>query len=140
VSLIRDDILLDSWCALNSSFGGPLLAIVTVGGFLYVGRSLVGFPAKDSTSPVADRNRNNRRRGNVMKLGMFTAVLLFVNVIAYVCAFGSLRTNDKVCTLIILPAGSQVFLLVFFLITLFTAVVGSIYFKLLNDLKLTLPT
>lgn len=135
MSLVSDNILLNAWCALNSSFGGPLLAIVTVGGFLAVGRSLLGFPIEDSTSPVADRNRNNRYRRRTLWLGITTTVLLLVNVIAYVCAFGVLRVNDKICTVTVLPANSQGPLQWFFFVTLLTAVVGTVYFKLLNNLK-----
>lgn len=135
MSLLPDDILLDGWCALNSSFGGPLLALVTVGGFLAAGRSLLGFPEKDSTPMVADRNRNNRYRRRVLGLGIATILLLLVNVFAYVCAFGVLRLNDKICTSATLPANSRGTLQWFFIITLLTAIVGVVYSKLLNDLK-----
>lgn len=90
-------ISLDIWCALNSSFGGPLLAIVTVGGVLSIGRALLAFPDRDKNVQTTTGRKNNNFRFWVLIIGIITCVTLCINVLLYVKAFGLLRTIPNLC-------------------------------------------
>jgi hypothetical protein len=126
----------DVWCALNSSAGGPLLALVTIGGFLAAGKSIITFPKVFEDTQVADRNRKNRFRRWVLLLAIFTAVLLLVDVLAYVYAFSNVRNIDKVCV-DKFSESALCSIWIFFICIIVTAVVGSLYAYFLTELKST---
>jgi hypothetical protein len=134
---VTDSQLLDVWCALNASVGGPLLALVTIGGVIATGRSLQSFPERktDETIGTVVRRKYNRFRCRILLSGIATLILLFVNVCAYVYAFGSIRLLDKACVAPPLTETSRFALAWFFGVTLLTAVVGSTYSFCLNILK-----
>ena len=123
--------LLDGWCTLNSSFGGPLLALVTIGGFIAIGKTLIYFPQPATGGVVADRNRKNRFRAYVLSLGLVTAVLLLLDIAAYLWAFANVRKVEKACVDALTDAGTFS-LQVFFLMAAATAVFGSVYAFLLH--------
>jgi hypothetical protein len=125
---------LDGWCALNSSAGGPLLALVTIGGVLAAGKSLISFPKRYEGGEVADRNRKNVFRNWVLGFGVATAILLFLDVVAYVYAYSQVRNVDKVCVEKLSDSGFQAIWL-FFILVCITAVIGSIYAFMLARLK-----
>jgi hypothetical protein len=130
--------LLDIWCALNSSFGGPLLAIVTIGGFLAVGRSLVSFPDKDTGAAITSRNRNNRFRRHVFCLGIIVSALLLSNIFTYMWVFSVLRLDEKVCTRPEPTSNAPIALICFLLSTVLSSLFGVAYAKLFNGLKVKL--
>jgi hypothetical protein len=127
---------LDVWCALNSSAGGPLLALVTIGGFLATGKSLLAFPKAFEGAVVSDRIRKNRFRNWAFWIGIITAVLLLVDVVAYLRAFSLVRNAEKVCIDPVSAAGAWAICLFFFCIVV-TAVVGSVFAGMLAKLKET---
>lgn len=120
-------MLVDIWCALNSSFGGPLLAIVTVGGGISFGKSIMAFPKKFDTPNVAERNRLNTYRSWTLFFGTLTLLGAIGNVVLYLCAYGLLRSGATAC-----PAGpiseSAVYALyLFYAGIVLTCVVGVVY-------------
>ena len=125
---------LDFWCALNSSAGGPLLALVTIGGVLAAGRSLISFPKASEGGPIADRNKKNRFRALVLILGILTLIFLAGDVLAYVYAFSETRSADKVCVASLSATGLWAVNL-FFLSAGGTAFVGLVYAFFLAKLK-----
>jgi hypothetical protein len=133
-----DRSLLDIWCALNSSFGGPLLAIVTVGGLLAVGRTLINFPARDTQHVIAARNANNRQRRCVFYIGAAALSALIINIAVYILAFGSVRQNALVCVNPPLTDPARRMLFFFLGFTILTAVISLFYFWRLVGLKRTM--
>jgi hypothetical protein len=127
-------VLLDIWCSLNSSFGGPLLAIVTVGGFLAIGKSLINFPPPNTVLHIAARDRHNRFRTRVRVFGFFAASVLIVNVLIYVYAFGVIHDGPTVC-IKALTAVQDSALWYFFASTFVSATVGTFYSFLLAKLS-----
>ena len=124
---MSDKFSTDLWCVLTSSFGGPLLAIVTVGGFLALGRSLIAFPSRDESSHVVQRNRNARFRRNILCIGVLTGAILIANIIAYIHAFGALRNGALICVTPPLGDSARSALLCFYVLTCASAFLGTIY-------------
>lgn len=127
--------LQDIWCSLNSSFGGPFLAIVTFGGFLALGRSLVNFPPSFTTKDFVWREGKNQRRRLVMALGIITAVLLVGNILAYMNAFSANRAVAASCLSVPISPDGRCALLFFYASSLLSAVSGTIYAFLLGSLN-----
>jgi ABC-type glycerol-3-phosphate transport system permease component len=125
---------LDAWCALNSAAGGPLLALVTIGGALAAGKSIIAFPKQFSKGQVAERNQKNTARTWVGVFAFLTVVFLLIDIGAYLCAFSTVRQGDKVCPATISDTG-WVSVLIFFGCTIVTAIIGSVYAFKLSKLK-----
>ncbi len=126
--------LLDGWCALNTAFGGPLLALVTLGGAITAGKTLISFPKKSDSGTEADKIRKNRFRNWILWLGIVVVALLLVDVFLYVYAYSQIRKAEKVCVDTLTDAGYQA-LDLFFGLCGVTIVAGSLYAYLLNKLK-----
>ncbi|PDT20880.1 hypothetical protein CO674_25910 [Rhizobium hidalgonense] len=100
-------MVIDIWCALNSSFGGPLLAIVTVGGGISFGKSIISFPRKFDTANVAERNQRNTFRFWTLVFGLLTFLGAVGNVVLYLYAYALLRSGATACP--ISPASDVAF-------------------------------
>ncbi|OCJ69297.1 hypothetical protein A6U96_19115 [Agrobacterium tumefaciens] len=120
-------MLVDIWCALNSSFGGPLLAIVTVGGGISFGKSIMAFPKKFDTSNVAERNQRNTYRSWTFFLGILTFLGAMGNIVLYLYAYGLLRSGATACPAGPISDGAKYALYSFYAGIVLTCVIGMIY-------------
>lgn len=91
-------MIVDIWCALNSSFGGPLLALLGLGGLISLGRSvLLNFPDKFTGGKVGSRADHNRFRFLTLVVGWVAMGAVAANVLLYIVAFGAVRTGSQAC-------------------------------------------
>lgn len=120
-------MLIDLWCALNSSFGGPLLAIVTVGGGISFGKALLSFPPKFTEGAVGERADRNAYRRNTMILGYVTVALAVLNVFFYIRVFGALRSGASACPSAAVLPEDYFKLYWFYGGVAFTALVGALF-------------
>ena len=120
-------MLVDIWCALNSSFGGPLLAIVTVGGGISFGKSIMAFPRKSDTPNVAERNRRNTYRSWTLFFGTLTLLGAIGNIVLYLYAYGLLRSGATACPAGPISEGAVYALYAFYAGIVLTCILGAIY-------------
>jgi hypothetical protein len=130
-------MLLDVWCALNSDFGGPLLAIITIGGGLALGNALMSFPAKAGKAggSVGDRQKFDRFRTRVLRLGWVTGLVILINVVLYVVAFGAVREAGEACPTKDIDDAQAFKLLLFYGCSILTCFLGAAFAWFLNKLQ-----